>query len=249
MEQYLKETAMLNYNKKEMQQLIHMRKWKELDEFHKIKEIYWFVQNEILFGYNRCDTLNAVQVLADGYGQCNTKATLLMALLRGTGVPCRLHGFEVSKDFQRGITSALISLLAPKTFVHTWVEVYYQEKWIVLEGVIIDQAYLSALKKTYSDVTGEFRKYAVATPNFKELSVEWKGEDTLVQKEAIVCDYGIFYSPDEFFCEHEQHFHWINRFLYIHFGRKIMTRNVERMRKRNVEKKYGKGKRKSKGKQ
>ncbi len=249
MEKYLEETAMLNYNEKEIQQLIHLRKWKELDEFHKIKEIYQFVQNEILFGYNRCDTLNAVQVLADGYGQCNTKATLLMALLRGAGVPCRLHGFEVSKDFQRGVTSELISLLAPKTFVHTWVEVYYQEKWIVLEGVITDRAYLSALKKRCSDVTGAFRKYAVATKNFKELSVEWKGEDTFVQKEAIVCDYGIFYSPDEFFRQYGQHFHWINRFLYTYFGRKIMTRNVDRIRKRNVEKKYGKGRLKSQGKQ
>lgn len=239
MKQYLKETAMLNYHEKEIQQLIDMRKWKELDEFHKIKEIYQFVQNEILLGYNRCDTLNAVQVLADGYGQCNTKATLLMALLRGCGVPCRLHGFEVSKDFQRGVTSALISLLAPKTFVHTWVEVYYQEKWIVLEGVITDRAYLSALKKTYRDVTGKFRKYAVATRKFKELSVEWKGEDTFVQKEAIVCDYGIFHSPDEFFGRHGQHFHWVNSFLYIHFGRKIMTRNVERIRRRNAKRKGG----------
>ncbi|MBD5465937.1 MAG: transglutaminase domain-containing protein [Lachnospiraceae bacterium] len=243
MEQYLKQTDMLNFHEKEIQQLIHLRKWKELDEFHKIKEIYQFVQNEIVFGYNCCDTLNATQVLADGYGQCNTKATLLMALLRGVGIPCRLHGFEVSKNFQRGVTSALISLLAPKTIVHTWAEVYYQEKWIVLEGVITDQAYLSALKKTYGEVTGEFRKYAVATKNLKELSVEWKGEHTFVQSQAIVCDYGIFQSPDEFFQQHGQHFHWINRFLYTHFGRKIMTRNVDKVRRRNVgskKKKAGK---------
>lgn len=64
MEQYLKQTDMLNFHEKEIQQLIHLRKWKELDEFYKIKEIYQFVQNEIVFGYNCCDTLNATQVLA-----------------------------------------------------------------------------------------------------------------------------------------------------------------------------------------
>lgn len=236
MERYLKQTDMLNFHEKEIQQLIHLRKWKELDEFHKIKEIYQFVQNEILFGYNCRDTLNASQVLADGYGQCNTKATLLMAFLRGVGMPCRLHGFEVSKNFQRGVTSALISFLAPKTIVHTWVEVYYRENWIALEGVITDQAYLFALKKKYRDVTGEFMRYAVATKNFQELSVEWKGEDTFVQKEAIVCDYGIFDSPDEFFQKHGQHFHWMIEFLYSHFGRRIMTRNVEKIRGGKVEK-------------
>lgn len=232
MEQYLKRTDMLNFDEEEIQQLIHARKWKELDEFHKIKEIYQFVQNDILFGYNRCDTLNAAQVLADGYGQCNTKATLLMAFLRGVGIPCRLHGFEVSKAFQKGAASALISFLAPKTIVHTWAEVYYQKKWIALEGVITDQAYLSALKERYRGVTGEFMKYAIATKEFQKLSIEWKGEDTFVQKEAIVCDYGIFDSPDEFFQQHGQHFHWINSFLYTYFGRKIMTRNVDKIRRR-----------------
>lgn len=43
---------------------------------------------------------SAEQLLIDGYGQCNTKATLLMALLRDVNIPCLIHGFEVSKDFQ-----------------------------------------------------------------------------------------------------------------------------------------------------
>ncbi len=53
-------------------------------------------------GIIRPDTMNAVQILNDGYGQCNTKATLLMALLRAVSIPCRLHAFDVTKDLQRG---------------------------------------------------------------------------------------------------------------------------------------------------
>ena len=41
------------------------------------------MRNDILFGYNSSDLLTAEEVLKDGYGQCNTKATLLMALFRG----------------------------------------------------------------------------------------------------------------------------------------------------------------------
>lgn len=102
---YLEKTKMLNYDAESIQSLIKSRKWLELDEYNKIGAIYDFVRNEILFGYNNSDLLTAEEVLKDGYGQCNTKATLLMALLRGVGVPCRLHGSEVSKYFQRGATS------------------------------------------------------------------------------------------------------------------------------------------------
>ncbi len=108
--EYLEETKILNYNAPSIQAFVLKNKWAEPDNFHKIKAIYEFVQNDILFGYNSSDTLNAVQVFNDGIGQCNTKATLLMALLRAVNIPCRLHAFNVIKDFQKGATSNFISL-------------------------------------------------------------------------------------------------------------------------------------------
>ena len=76
---YLEMTKMLNFDVESIQSLIKNRKWIELDEYNKIAAIYDFVRNEILFGYNSSDLLSAEEVLKDGYGQCNTKATLLMA--------------------------------------------------------------------------------------------------------------------------------------------------------------------------
>lgn len=140
--QYLEKTQMLNFDVESIQTLIKNRKWIELNEYNKIGAIYDFVRNEIMFGYNSSDLLTAEEVLKDGYGQCNTKATLLMALLRSVGIPCRLHGSEVSKYFQRGATSWLISVLAPERIVHTWVEVLYMGNWIALEGVITDESWL-----------------------------------------------------------------------------------------------------------
>ena len=98
---FLKPTKMLDYESPKIQALIQERKWNNLDEYGKIQAVYDFVQNGILFGYNRKDTLTAGQVLLDGYGQCNTKAALLMALLRGVGIPCRIHGFEAVKRKSR----------------------------------------------------------------------------------------------------------------------------------------------------
>lgn len=180
--------------------------------------------------------LSATQVLNDGMGQCNTKATLLMALLRAVNIPCRLHAFDVTKDFQRGATSKLISLLAPKYILHTWVEVFYQDRWIALEGVITDKKYLEAIQKKFFNHGGTFKKYAIATNDLKNTSIGWDGKDTFIQKEAIVYDYGIFPSPDVFFSTHSQHMSKLKNFIYVHLIRKIMTKNVCKARNNYIDK-------------
>lgn len=102
MDRYLKETEMLNYSSKNIRQLIAKRKWDRLDAFRRVQAIYNFVRDEILFGYNTDDSIPASKVLADGYGQCNTKGTLFMALLRACRIPCRVHGFTIDKALQKG---------------------------------------------------------------------------------------------------------------------------------------------------
>ncbi len=228
---YLEKTKMLSYEAESIQSLIKSHKWLELDEYHKIGAVYDFVRNDILFGYNSSDLLTADEVLKDGYGQCNTKATLLMALLRGVGIPCRLHGSEVSKYFQRGATSRRISLVAPKRIVHTWVEVLYEGKWIALEGVITDELYVKAIKEKFKKVTSRFELYAIAVPNLAELDLKWCGKDTYVQNEAVVKDYGVYDNLDAFFETHPQKWSKIKNFAYVHYGRKVMTRNVSKMRR------------------
>lgn len=234
--EYLEETRLLNYNSTQIQILIAERKWLGLSEFHKIKSIYEFVQNEILFGYNSSDLLNAVEVLNDGYGQCNTKSTLLMALLRAVNIPCRLHGFDVLNDFQRGAIPKVIHFFAPKYILHTWVEVFYQGNWIALEGVITDINYLRAVQNMFISHKGTFRNYAIATENLNDTCIDWNGKDTFIQKEAIEHDYGIFSSPDIFFATHTQNMSKVKNYIYSHIGSKIMTNNVTRIRNAYIKK-------------
>ena len=184
----LKKTKLLDYDDCLIQSLIYERGWRDLPEYDAIGAVYHFVKDEILFGYNRCDTLTASEVLSDGIGQCNTKSTLLMALLRALGIPCRLHGFTVSKDFQKGATSGIVSFLAPSEIVHTWVEVLFQNRWIVLEGVIIDDGFLQSIKQMYRETKGIFRMYAIAVDDFPNLAVDWTGKDTFIQSKAIVSE-------------------------------------------------------------
>ena len=82
MNRYLRQTPMLDFSSAPLQRLIRKRNWKSLGECERIKAIYDFVRDEVLFGYNESDNVCASKVLSDGFGQCNTKGTLFMALLQ-----------------------------------------------------------------------------------------------------------------------------------------------------------------------
>jgi hypothetical protein len=124
MGRYLEPTALLDYRHPSLRKLIDARGWADLDATEGIGAVYTFVRDEITFGYNAADDVPASAVLADGYGQCNTKTTLLMALLRGIGVPVRFHGATVHKSLQRGVVKELPYRLAPADIIHSWAEVH-----------------------------------------------------------------------------------------------------------------------------
>ena len=106
---------MLDYNNGEIQRLIQEKGWRNLSEFECIKSIYNFIRDDILFGYNVDDNIPASKVLKDGYGQCNTKGTLFMALLRACNIPCRVHGFTIDKELQKEHTINVdVSIEYPK---------------------------------------------------------------------------------------------------------------------------------------
>ncbi len=150
-QQFLSPTPLLDFQTDAIQSLIAVRGWKTLSQTDKIGAAYDFVRNEILFGYNSEDAIPASRVLADGYGQCNTKGTLLMALLRALGVVCRFHGFTIDKRLQRGVVPELVYPLAPTSIIHSWVEVKHSEQWMELEGFILDAPVLAALQVAFPE--------------------------------------------------------------------------------------------------
>ena len=142
MERYLRETPMLDFSAPSIRALISERGWDAPDRvyacaapdgnFEKIRSIYDFVRDEILFGYNTDDSIPASKVLRDGYGQCNTKGTLFMALLRACGIPCRIHGFTIDKKLQKGAMTGFVYRSAPQEVFHSWVEVLLEGTWYEL---------------------------------------------------------------------------------------------------------------------
>ncbi|MCM1182016.1 MAG: transglutaminase family protein [Roseburia sp.] len=230
MEQYLRETPMLNFSDADIRKLIRDRQWENLDAFNRIKKIYDFVRDEILFGYNVDDGISASKVLADGYGQCNTKGTLFMALLRGVNIPCRVHGFTIDKKLQKGAMTGIVYKKAPQNIFHSWVEVFLDGVWYELEAFILDSAYLSRLQSRHAACAGAFCGYGVAVKDFRNPVIDFERNNTYIQSEGINQDFGIYDCPDDLLREHHQEISGLKAFLYRNIGRHLMNRNIRKIR-------------------
>lgn len=230
---YLKRTAILDFDQPLIKSLIKEKRWNKLTETEKVKQIYNYVKDEIKFGYNADDSMSASEILKDGFGQCNTKANLFMALLRAVGVPNRLHGFTIDKLLQKGAITGIWYILSPQNILHSWVEVYVNGVWFNLEGLILDKPYLTALQNMFSECNTTFCGYGAYTENLQNPKVEWDMNHTYIQEKGINQDFGLFDSPDDFYSKHQQKLSPISKWIYKYFVRHLMNRNVEKIRKSN----------------
>ena len=152
-----------------------------------------------------------------------------MALLRSVGVPCRFHGFTIDKALQKGAITGVAYVLAPRRILHSWVEVWFERRWVCLEGFILDAQYLSSLQRRFP-VARRFCGFGAATRDLSAPNIEWRGQDTFIQKEGIVDDFGTFDDPDAFYARHGANLRGPKRWLFVHAIRRWMNDNVARVR-------------------
>lgn len=226
----LRATSLLDFHSGAFVNLVSERGWSDLPVYGRIGAVYDFVRNEIAFGYNAADDIPASVVLKDGYGQCNTKSTLLMALLRTLEIPCRLHGFTIHKSIQRGVAPEPAYRIAPDDILHSWVEVLHEGRWINLEGFILDQSFLGALQTRFANQTNSLCGYGAGTDCLSAPPVAWTGEDTYIQKTGINADLGVFDDPDTFYTSYSQSFGWLRGTLYRFLIRHLMNTRVKYIR-------------------
>ncbi|MEM5469746.1 MAG: transglutaminase-like domain-containing protein [Sulfitobacter sp.] len=231
-DKFLSPTPILDFNAAPIQNLIAARDWLSLSQTDRIGAAYDFVRNEILFGYNARDALSASRILADGYGQCNTKATLLMALLRALGVPCRFHGFTIDKSLQRGVVPEFAYPLTPQDILHSWVEVYHDGEWLNLEGFILDAQVVAALQKAFP-TRNTLCAYGAGTDHLQNPDVDWRGASTYIQKTGINQDFGVFDNPDDFYADHVQ-LTGLRGLYFRNVVRHVMNRRLAKMRTGHV---------------
>lgn len=229
MKRYLQATKLVDFNHRSIQYLITKKQWKQINDDEKIRQVYDYVRNEIKFGYNRRDDISASEVLKDGYGQCNTKSILLMALLRGAGIPCRIHGFYIDKRMQKGALTGITYLFAPKKIVHAWTEVYFNHEWQALEGVIIDDSFLHQVKDKLCSFNDGHIGYGISIKNKEQINLCWQGESTYIQSFSITDDLGYYDNPDDFFANYNNTNGFIKQYLF-NFIRKRINRRLDLIR-------------------
>ena len=120
---------------------------------------------------------------------------------------------------------------APKELFHSWVEIYYNKKWLNIEGFILDLDFLSSLQKRFNKCSGNFCGYGVSTNDFQNPEIYWNEGDTYIQKEAITADLGVYDDPDSFFEKYRQKLNFVKQFLYRNIIRHLMNKNVNAIRK------------------
>lgn len=226
---FTRSTVILDINHPRVQALVAKQGWLALPLAERIGAVYAFARDEIAFGYNHSDDLPASAVLADGYGQCNTKASLLMALLRAVNVPCRLHGATIHKRLQRGVMEGIAYRLSPDEILHSWAEVRMAGRWVELEGVILDDAYLEGLRKRVR-ASGPLLGYGAGTLDVTNPPIMWRGENTAIQKTGIARDLGVYDDPDAFYRRYGVNASGIQRFLFSGAVRHLMNRRVRSIR-------------------
>ncbi len=230
-ERLIAPTALLDHDSAPIQQLVDERGWRDLAPGDRIGALYDYVRNEIDFGYNTDDDIPASHVLADGYGQCNTKATLLMARLRAVGIPCRFHAATIHKRLQKGVVPAAFFPLAPSEILHSWAEVLVNDEWRRLEGVILDDNYLDGLRCELGRPTGPLLGYAVGTDDIERPAVDWNGEHTEIQMTGIARDLGTHDDPDTYYRTAATNLTGFRAVLYQRLIRHLMNRTVTRIRR------------------
>ncbi len=114
--------------------------------------------------------------------------------------------------------------------MHSWVEVWVNEQWYFLEGVILDKPYLTKLQEQNSDCKTTFCGFGVYTDNFENPPIEWNLNKTFIQDKGINRDFGVFDTPDLFYAKHQQELNAFKKFIFQHIVRHIMNNNVERIR-------------------
>ncbi len=115
----------------------------DLPQNEKARRIFNFVRDEIKFGFGpRFYDLTASHIAGLRRGYCNTKGTLIVAMLRAASIPAR----QVFVDIDASILSGIVDPGTP--FVdHSYVEILLGETWLATDAYIVDSRLFAAAQK------------------------------------------------------------------------------------------------------
>ena len=142
------------------------------------------------------DHVAAAAVLRTGYGDCHTKGTLFVALLRCVGLPARLRFVTLSSAFLYGIISP------PKsTVVHAIGEVYLDGRWVRTDTYVTDAELEHNAEKLLLD-QGRKLGYGIHLDGARQWDAfnHAYGQSAASDEASLpVQDWGVAHDPEQFY--------------------------------------------------
>lgn len=170
---------------------IRLTEGKTLPE-EKLKGLFFFVRDEIKFGFPpKWDAVKASETLSYGRGYCTTKATLMVALCRASGIPARIHTGLIEVMIMRGIFPDFVFPMMPELGGHSWTEIKLNSDWKSIDSYINDQPlYERALVKLHQ--SGDLTAFSISEAQGGSSSDFNFGEKGFVHMGAVKVDHGVW---------------------------------------------------------
>jgi len=198
----------------------------------QLQALFYYVRDDILFGFAKdADIMKASETIQLGYGACNNKATVLLALARAVGLKARLHFSTISKDIQKGVFPKWVFKRLPEELSHCWVEVEIDGRWRRIDSFINDESFYCAGKKALRE-RGWKTGFSISCESGESDSEFNIDQERFVQMDAVTSDHGIYDDPADYYRSSK----YLNRpgFLTLLMYRLIIgvvNRKIAKMRK------------------
>ncbi len=201
----------------------------------KLEQLFHYVRDDIRFAFpENGDFVRASDTIQLGYGQCNTKATLLLALCKAVGIPARIHFSLITKDIQRGFFTGIAYWLMPREISHSWIEVKINETWRRIDTFINDLLLFTAAK-TQLKRRGWSVGYSVALKDGEASAELDLDHEAFQQMAAVIDDHGTWDDPSAYYesAKYKNRPDGIRMWFYRHMIDGI-NRRVERLRHEKI---------------
>lgn len=195
---WLSSTRLLDLNDPKLRILaISLTQLAETDT-QKVVAIHGFIKAMPFGCASGFDHLSAGDVLRSGQGDCHSKGTLFVALMRCAGLPARLRFVTMPSNFLRGIIS-----LPKVDVVHAIGEVYLDGRWVRTDTYVADETLESQAVKL---LVNEGRKvgYGIHLHGDRQWDAfnDAYGQSAASDPDSLpLQDWGVAHDPAQFYAE------------------------------------------------
>ena len=177
--------------------------------------------------------VGAAAVLKRGQGDCHTKGTLFVALLRSSGVPARLRFVSLSGAFLRGIID-----LKGTSITHAIGEVYLAGQWVQSDTYVVDDA-LEAQALTRLGQEKLLLGYGIHAQGRRYWSGLQAAHGQYAEEDPLslpLIDFGVAHDPEHFYADQPRLLDqnsWLTRAKWS-IAARLINRRTQQLRKQQL---------------